>query len=219
MSIRVVIADDHQLFREGLIALLTDAGRFTVLAQARDGREAIAAVQRSKPDVVLMDVAMAEFNGIEATRRITKICTDTRVLGLSSYINRDYVWLMLDAGALGYVSKFAAPDELIYALQQVAHNKPYLSRDLVSALNGMPPLSRNHRPPAGSPSPVLGPREREVLQLIAEGKTSPQVAASLHIAVKTVESHRQHIMEKLDLHNIADLTKYAVRMGLTSLEI
>lgn len=217
MKLRVILADDHQVIREGLRTLIEEQNDMEVVAEASDGREAIRLCGEMKPDVVVMDVAMPDLNGIEATRQVVSECPSTRVLALSMHADKHYAAGMLGAGASGYVLKDCAFDELANAIRRVAKGSTYLSptvegvvlRDYVERLSGEG---------GESAFSVLTDREREVLQLVAEGHTTKQIAEDLHVSVKTVESHRQNIMDKLEIRSIAELTKYAIREGLTSLE-
>jgi len=211
--VRVILADDHQLMREGLRAVLEKA-QVQVLGEAANGREALAKAKRLRPDVVIMDIGMPELNGIDATRRLLAEVPGVKVIALSMNDDRRYVSAMLEAGASGYVLKSSASEELLTALQAAVSGKTYLSR----ALRGSPgdPTAGLGSSSLSGPDCQLSTREREVLQLIAEGKSSKEIAAALGIAVTTVETHRRHLSEKLDLHTIAALTKYAVRQGLTS---
>ena len=215
MTIRVVVVDDHKLVKEGICALLKDEPAVEVIGDAADGRAAVRMAEELSPDVVLMDVALPGLNGIEATRQIVKSKPRVRVLALSMYADGNYVSEMLKAGAAGYLLKDCEFDELTRAIRTVASDHTYLSpriSNLVVAdyLEHMPEDSQ-------SPAELLTPREREVLQLLAEGESVKEIAVKLNVSIKTVETHRRQIMEKLDIHSIAELTKYAVRRGLTSL--
>jgi DNA-binding NarL/FixJ family response regulator len=207
--VKVLLADDHAMVREGLRAVLEKAG-VRVVAEAANGREAVAEALRLRPDVVVMDLAMPELNGVDAARRLTKELPDTKIVALSMYDDRRYVMDMLAAGAAGYVLKNAAAEQLLEALTVVMRGEAYLSPGIdaptTSTRAGM------HR----GAEKTLTAREREVLQLVAEGKSSKEVGAALKIALPTVETHRRQIMEKLGLRSIAELTKYAIREGLTS---
>ncbi|MGI5819740.1 MAG: response regulator [Armatimonadota bacterium] len=217
MKYRVVLADDHQVIREGLRNLIDDQSDMEVVAEASNGREAIDLCHEMKPDVVVMDVAMPDLNGIEATRQIVGDCPATRVLALSMHADKHYAAGMLGAGAAGYVLKDCAFDELADAIRRVSVGKSYLSPEIESVVlqDYVERLSGEGGESAFS---VLTDREREVLQLVAEGHTTKQIASDLHVSIKTVESHRQNIMDKLEIRSIAELTKYAIREGLTSLE-
>lgn len=209
---KVLLADDHQLMRQGLRALLERQG-IDVVAEAADGHEAIAYAKQACPDVVVIDVAMPGLNGIDAARRIKAELPLVKILALSMNSDARYVNAMLEAGASGYLLKNAASDELLDALTAVLGGETYLSPAI---LRGSPsPALRRGTPVPGSEKP-LSAREREVLQLIAEGKTSKEIAGTLNIAVPTVETHRRQLMDKLNVRTIAELTKYAIREGLTS---
>lgn len=215
-KVRVLLVDDHRMVRDGLRAILSREERIEVVGEAGDGREAIEAVRRDPPDVVVMDVGLPGMNGIEATRQIREEHPDVAVIALSTYSDRRYVENMLRAGARGYVLKKAAADELVRAVEAVRNGHCYTSPEVTSHV-----VESSLRPEVGGRSSaytLLGRREREVLQLLAEGRTSPQIAALLSISARTVEAHRRNIMRKLDLRTIAELTKYAVREGLTSLD-
>jgi DNA-binding NarL/FixJ family response regulator len=213
--VKIVLADDHRMMRDGLRALLEKAGA-EVVGEAGNGHEAIAEVRRLRPDVLVIDIAMPDLNGVDATRRLIREMPDVKVVGLSVNADRRYVMAMLEAGARGYLLKNAASDELLTALHAVTSGETYLSPAIAGSVvkqairGGAPSPDRVERP--------LSAREREVLQLLAEGKSSKEIASVLEIAVATVETHRRQIMEKLNLHTIAELTKYAIREGLTSAE-
>jgi len=210
--VRVVLADDHRMVREGLRAVLEKAG-VQVVGEAADGRQAVAEATRLRPNVVVMDVGMPELNGIDATRRLSAEVVGVKVVALSMNANRHYVSAMLEAGAVGYVLKNSASDELLDALELVAKGGTYLSPAIVAS---DAPGASAERTVSASPERPLTAREREVLQLVAEGKSSKEIAAALQIALPTVETHRRQISDKLNLRTIAELTKYAIREGLTS---
>jgi two-component system response regulator NreC len=217
MSIRVLIADDHKIMLAGLRSLLEKQTDLQVIAEAENGRKAVQLAQETKPDIVVMDVSMPDLNGIEATTQIIESVPDTRVIALSMHSDKRFVLGMLQAGAAGYLLKDCASQELANAIHQVAGGKKYLSPEITGVviddfLLGASPGE------ALTVSSQLSAREREVLQLIAEGWSTKQIAAHLYVSVKTIETHRRQIMKKLDLHTIADLTKYAIREGLTSIE-
>ena len=217
MSIRILLADDHQIVREGLRALVTAQAGMTVVGESGNGRKAVEQVRELQPDVVVMDVGMPDLNGIEATRRILAENPRCKIVGLSMHSDRRFLSEMLKAGATAYLLKDSAFEELASAIRAVVAGQVYLSPRIADAvvegyLHGTSP---GKQPSAFA---VLTSREREVLQLVAEGLATKQIAQSLHVSVKTVETHRRQIMEKLDLHSVAELTKYAIREGLASIE-
>ncbi len=214
MSIKVLIADDHQIVREGLRALLEKEPWVTVVGEAQEGRTTLRLARELVPDVILMDVAMPDLNGIEATRQIVAELPEVKVIALSMHSDKRFVLNMFKAGAKGYLLKDCAFKNLIKAIRVVAANKTYLSEDIADIvvkdyIMG-PTLSED---PAGE---QLTAREREVLQLVVEGKSTNQIAECLYVSVKTVESHRHQIMLKLNIKSVAELTKYAIRAGITS---
>ncbi|MHC4562289.1 MAG: response regulator [Planctomycetota bacterium] len=215
MSIRVLLADDHVIVREGFRALIENEPDMEVIAQADDGLKAVEAARDHVPDVVVMDVAMPNLNGIEATRQIVAQFPSVRVVALSVHSDRRYVSQMLRAGSMAYLLKNCAPGELVAAIRSVVSGQTYLASDLVDMV--VESYLRGDKPAEPAPVAVLTPREREILQLVAESKTAKEIAAMLHISVRTVDAHRQNIMKKLSVNSIAGLTKYAVREGLTSL--
>jgi two-component system, NarL family, response regulator NreC len=214
MSIKVLIADDHQIMREGLRTMLEKEPDIQVVGEAEDGRMVQRMAMDLAPDVIIMDVAMPDLNGIEATRQIIAALPGVKIIALSMHDDRRFVLNMLKAGAAGYMLKDCAFKDLAKAIRVVMSHRTYLShevadivvKDYLSATN----------PTESSAFQLLSPREREVLQLIAEGKTSALIGESLHISIKTVETHRQQIMVKLKIRSVAELTKYAIREGLTS---
>jgi DNA-binding NarL/FixJ family response regulator len=211
VSVRLVLADDHRLLREALAELLAREPDLKVVGTAATAREALEQVERARPDVLVLDVGLPDMSGIEVARRLRH--SRTKVLMLSAHADKRFVQEALKAGAAGYVSKGAARTELASALRAVASGQSYLSPEVAA------PFARALREPelgAPPPSSVLAPREREVLVLIAGGARSAQIAARLYIKVGTVEAHRRNIKRKLGLHTVADLTKYALREGLTS---
>lgn len=215
MTIRLLLVDDHELMREGLRSILQKDARLEVVGEATSGRDAVEFARRLVPDVVVMDVSMKDLNGIEATRQIRAACPSVRVLALSSFSDSRYVSAILDAGASGYVLKANAYDDLRRGIDAVHAGKSYLCPDVTQAVVG---ASRGAMAKtADSGREPLSPREREVVQLLAEGLSSPLIAKRLFIATATVETHRRNVMRKLGLHSVADLTKYAVREGLTTL--
>lgn len=218
MSIRILLADDHQIVREGLTALVSSQEGMDVVGEASNGREAVQFTIDLKPDVVVMDVAMPDLNGIEATRRILVENPRCKIVGLSMHSDRRFLTEMLKAGATAYLLKDSAFEELASAIRAVTAGQVYLSPRIADAVvDGYLHGSITNRQP--SAFQVLTSREREVLQLIAEGLATKQIASQLKVSVKTVETHRRQIMEKLDMHSVAELTKYAIREGLASIEV
>jgi DNA-binding NarL/FixJ family response regulator len=217
MSIRVLIADDHKIMLAGLRSILEKQTDFEVVGEADNGRKAVQMAQGKKPDVVVMDVSMPDLNGIEATKQIIESLPETRVIALSMHSDKRFVMGMLRAGASGYLLKDCASQELANAIVQVARGKKYLSPEITGVVINDFLLGDSSEEVAIAAS-QLSPREREVLQLIAEGWSTKQIASHLYVSIKTIETHRRQIMKKLDLHSIADLTKYAIREGLTSIE-
>jgi DNA-binding NarL/FixJ family response regulator len=215
MSTRVILADDHGIVRDGLRALLGQLRDIEVVAEADNGRTAVELAKKHRPDLVILDVSMPDLNGIEAARHIHEAVPTARIIGLSMHADKRFVAEMLRAGASGYVLKDAAFEELHQAIASVMNGQIYLCRriagvvveDYMRRLDGEGPVV---------PASELSAREREVLQLLAEGKTTKQIALTLHLSPKTIESHRHNIMNKLKIDNVAELTKYAIREGLTS---
>ncbi len=218
MSIRVLIADDHKIMLAGLRSLLEKQTDIEVVGEADNGRKAVQMAQEKKPDVVVMDVSMPDLNGIEATTQIIESLPETRVIALSMHSDKRFVMGMLRAGASGYLLKDCASQELANAIVQVAGGKKYLSPEITGVVIDDFLLGRGSSEEVATAASQLSPREREVLQLIAEGWSTKQIASHLYVSIKTIETHRRQIMKKLDLHSIADLTKYAIREGLTSIE-
>jgi two-component system response regulator NreC len=212
-SIRVLIADDHALFREGIRLILQHQETIEIVGEAADGKEAIEAARTFEPDVVLMDVTMPVVDGLKATRQIKGDCPETQVLMLTMHESDDYFFRSLSAGASGYVLKEAVSADLITAIQSVAQGQVFLYPSVAKKLVA-DYLSRAGTPEAQGKYARLTPREREILLLIGEGHSDKEIAGQLVISPSTVQSHRWHIMEKLDLHNRAELIKYAIRRGL-----
>jgi len=209
--IRILLADDHALVRAGIRSLLKNMEGIEVIAEASDGREALRLVRAHRPDVVLMDIAMPGLNGLEAAARIAKKFPHVHVVILSMHVNEEYVLQALRAGAAGYMVKGANAAELEIAIRAVARSEMYLSptvskhvvTDYIQRISGEPTSVE-----------VMTPRQREVLQLITEGYSTKKIAHTLKISVKTVETHRMQLMERLDIHDIAGLVRYAIRVGL-----
>lgn len=216
MSIRILLADDHEIVREGLHNLLARQPGMEIVGEAGTGLEAVRLALETQPDVVLMDVAMPQMNGIEATREIVSRAPNIRVLALSMHSDRRFVLEMLRAGASGYVAKDCDLEELLRALHTVSAGESYLSPGVASVV--VEDFIRRGALGEAEVGPVLTPREREVVQLLAEGHNVKQIALALGVSAKTVEVHRCNIMNKLNIHSLAELTKYALREGLTSLE-
>lgn len=217
MSIRIILADDHQIIREGIKSLLEKEPDMQVVAEAKNGREAVDLAVEHVPDVVVMDIGMPDLNGMEATRHISERVSDVKILALSMHSDRQFAAGILAAGASGYLLKDSAFDELAEAIRAVVRGQCYLSPGITGVvLNDY--VERISNPGNCLPFATLTKREREILQLLAEGWPTKRIAEDLHVSIKTVETHRQHIMDKLELRSLADLTKYAIRQGLTSLE-
>lgn len=217
ISIRILLVDDHKLVRDSLRALIEhQADDIEVVAEAADGRAAVELVRNLSPDVVVMDIGMPDLNGIEATRQILAEAPDVKVIALSMHAGRHFVADMFGAGASGYVLKESAFKELAQAIRTVVAGRTYLDSGITGVVvEGF--VSRASGTEE-SVAPVLSVRERRVLQLLAEGKPTKQIASLLNVGEKTVEASRQSIREKLDLHSIAELTRYAIRTGLVPLE-
>lgn len=210
MKLRIVLADDHQMFRHALRALLENDPGVEVVGEAADGEALLRLVEQAPVDIVCIDIGMPGMNGIEATRRLHAVRPDIRVIGLSAYADRQFVIDLLNAGAHGYVTKADAGDELLRAIHNVRQGRTYLCPDVAGAIASALRFGTD----AQASARQLTARERQVLQLIAEGHTSARIADRLHIAASTVEVHRRNIMRKLDLHNVADLTRYAIVNGI-----
>ncbi len=207
MSLHILLADDHLIVRQGLKVLLEREG-FTVVGEASDGREAVQLAQELSPDIALLDLTMPLLNGIDAGRAMIQASPKTKIVLLTMHTEDHYVLEALRAGIKGYILKTKAAEELVQAIQEVSRGKLYLTPGVSEAVV-QAYLAKTELPPE-----PLSPREREVLQLVAEGKTTKEVAVVLGISVKTAESHRTRIMEKLDIHETASLVRYAIRRGL-----
>ncbi len=212
----IILADDHSLVRAGIRTLLEKLPGVTILAESGDGRETLALVHQHSPDIVIMDITMPGLNGLDATARILRECPGTKVLMLSMHTGEDYVLQALRAGATGYLLKDAATAELRLALEAVQRGETYLSPTISKEV-----LAR-HRQLANDPkadtTKTLTPRMREIVQLIAEGRSTKEIAFLLNLSVKTIETHRMHLMARLDLHDVAGVVRYALRTGLISAE-
>ena len=215
MSIKIILADDHTMLRHGLSRSFEQEKDIDVVGQTKDGHSTIELVKELSPDVVVMDIGMPDLNGVEATRRITKDYQKVKVVGLSMHSSDKYVREMFRAGASGYLLKNCPFEELVEAIKTVVGGKTYISPSISDMVAKEYAGKHDEDKSAFS---ILSQREREVLQLFAEGKTTKQIGLCLYISPKTVESHRLRIMDKLDIDNIAQLTKYAIQEGLTGLE-
>jgi len=213
---KILIADDHVMMREGLRKLLESQPGLQVVAEAGDGRTAVELVERMKPDVVIMDVAMPDLNGVEATRQIVRGPASSKVIALSAHGSGRFVTEILKAGAVGYVLKQGGFSELVHAIESVTTGKAYLSPDVSQAvLDG---LTSGETEDAPVPAAKLTAREREILQLMAEGKSTQTIGSDLGVSPKTVATHRTNIMQKLGLRNVAQLVQYAIREGVIAVE-
>lgn len=216
MSIRIILADDHKIMRDGLRSLIEKEDDMEIVAEAEDGRRAVRLAIELSPHVVLMDFAMPGLNGIEAARQIIAAAPQIKVIALSMHADKRYIIEMLKSGASGYLLKdSSACEELVCAIRTTLKNKTYLSHQVSELLVGdyLQQLQKSD----GSTFSVLSTREREVVQLLAEGNSTSRIADQLCLSVRTIETHRQHIMEKLNIHSIAELTRYAIREGLSPL--
>ncbi|SEM22114.1 DNA-binding response regulator, NarL/FixJ family, contains REC and HTH domains [Syntrophus gentianae] len=216
MAVNVLLADDHKIVRDGLRILIENHGNMNVVAEAENGQKAITLAKELHPQVIIMDISMPDMNGIDATRRITSDFPGIKVIALSMHTDRHFVVGMLEAGAAGYLLKDCAFEELVSAIHTVLENHTYLSPTITDI------VVRNYvhkeAKPSVSVSSELTARERELLQLLAEGMTAKQIAKTLRVSVKTVETHRRNIAQKLGAGSVAELIKYAIREGLTTLD-
>jgi two-component system response regulator NreC len=216
MGIRIIIADDHKILLQGLKTLIEQEPDMEVVGEAEDGLRAVTMVRELIPHVVVMDIKMPELNGIDATQQILSEVSDVKVIALSMYADRRFVASILKAGACGYLLKDCAFEELARAIRLAMSNKTYLSPGVAEIV--VKDYATLNSGPSESVFSALTVREREVLQLLAEGKRTSQIAEILRISIKTVETHRQQVMQKLDTKSVAELTKFAIREGLTTLE-
>jgi DNA-binding NarL/FixJ family response regulator len=211
-NLRILIADDHDLMRRGLRALLESHPGWEICGEAANGREAVALCEELKPDIIILDITMPELNGVDAARRILKACPDTEVLLLSVHYSDQLIREILEAGIRGYIVKSDSDRDLVIAVEALANHKPFFTPRATELI-----LNHLHRRPGDSPDPPdtisdrLTTREREVVQLLSEGKSSREVASVLSISVKTAETHRANIMRKLEIHSVSELVRYAVR--------
>lgn len=212
-GIRILLAEDHTLVRAGIRSLLDRIGGMQVVAEASDGQEAVRLARKHKPQLVVMDIAMAGLNGLEATRRIRSETPDARILILSMHANEQYVHQALQAGASGYLLKDAATEELELAINAALKGQTYLSPRISRRL-----VDDYLKQGEGNPADQLTPRQREILQLIAEGQSTRAIAERLHVSVKTVETHRAQLMDRLDIHDVPGLVRFAIRTGVISAE-
>ncbi|MER3458972.1 MAG: DNA-binding response regulator [Chloroflexota bacterium] len=212
-KIRVILADDHTLVRKGLKALLAAYPHIEVVGEAADGREAVQLAEALRPHVVVMDINMPGLNGLEATDRIKRRCPEVNVLILSMHANEEYVLQVLRSGASGYLLKDSATEDLVAGIQAVTAGEAYLSPRISKTVIAEY-VRRTEAEAQRRPHELLTPREREILQLIAEGRTSKEIASELHLSIKTVETHRANLMDKLNIHNRAGLIRYAIRAGI-----
>jgi DNA-binding NarL/FixJ family response regulator len=215
MSIRIIIADDHQLFREGLANLLADSKEIEILAQAGDGREAIDKAIELKPDVIIMDIGMPVLDGVEATRQLLQESPGARVIALSMHADKQYIKGMFEAGACGYLFKNCAYNELIKAIRAVHEGKKYLS-ERITEIMIHDYLRKEETIPVGDSE--LTERESEIMKLIAEGVSVSDISDQLFVSIKTIGTHKQHILEKLNLKSTTDIVKYAIKKGIISLD-
>ncbi len=225
--ITLLLADDHDVVRTGLRSFLESQGGFQVVAEARDGAEAIQRTRESHPDIVLMDITMPGMDGLEATRQLKKICPDSQVLALTVHDDKQYFMEMLAAGASGYLTKQAAADELVAAIESIAQGNVYLQPALARwLLEDYQRLSAEQPPappiqeaqPAATSLDVLSSRERQVLELVAQGLNNSDIGGRLGLSPKTIARHRERIMNKLNLHSRTELVKFAIRTRLITLE-
>jgi DNA-binding NarL/FixJ family response regulator len=217
MGIKIILADDHAMLRHGLSKSFQNEKDMEKVAQAKDGRTTVELVRELSPNVVIMDIGMPDLNGIEATRQITKECPKVKVIALSMHSSKNFIIEMFKAGASGYLLKDCEFDELVNAVRLVVNNKKYIS----PAISDVVVDNYLQQPDnaKGTAFSILSQREREVLQLLTEGKATKQIAKRLHISAKTVEVHRLNLMGKLKIDSIAQLTKYAIQEGLTQPEL
>jgi DNA-binding NarL/FixJ family response regulator len=212
MTVKILIVDDHKILSEGLKSLLEQESDYQVIGLAEDGETGIELADKLSPDIIVMDIAMPGINGVEATRQILKTHKKTKVLALSMHLNREYVHEILQAGASGYILKYSAADELIKAIQTILEGQTYLSPEATQIVVDDFLVKKE-----SSGIATLSKRERQVLKLLADGKTTKEIAYTLELSTKTVEGHRKKVMEKCKVTNLVELTKLAIREGITSI--
>jgi DNA-binding NarL/FixJ family response regulator len=217
--VKIIVADDHAVMRQGLCRMLQEEESFRIVGQAENGRVAVQLAIELHPDVVIMDVAMPDMNGIEATRQIRKDCPDTKVVALSVHSNKRLVVGILQAGASGYLLKTSEFDEVMKAVRAAVNNQVYLSPEVAGAVVDHIPGREPSEKRSISVIGHLTPREREIFQLLTEGRRPREIAQELFVSRKTVETHRRSIMRKLKAHSLADLTKLAIQEGLTTTDL
>ena len=217
-KIKVLVAEDHTIVRKGLCALLYAESDIEVVGEAANGREAIKMVEQLSPDVVLMDITMPELNGMDATRQLKKRFPDLKILILSMHTSEEYIFETLRAGASGYLVKRSATTDLIQAIHVAYKGDSYLSPDISNKVINYYVKQKEGVPDEPEGLDKLSDREREVLQLIAEGGKTREIAEKMFVSVKTVETHRRNIMKKLNIHTVAGLTRFAIKEGIISLE-
>lgn len=216
MGISIIIVDDHKIMRDGLRNILENESEIEIIGEADNGRDAVKLIIEKKPDIAIMDIGMPEMNGVEATRQIVREMPDVKIIGLSMHYDMQFVSGMLKAGAKGYLLKDCAGAELVSAIKTVSKDNTYICQDITNTL--IDDYSKGQPIDYVGDDTVLTNRENEILQLLTEGKTTKQIAQDLFISVKTVEAHRTNIMHKLDIRNLPELTKYAIRKGITSVD-
>ncbi len=213
-KITVMLAEDHTIVREGFRKMLELENDIEVIGEAQDGRQAVALAKKLRPDVVLMDIAMPLLNGLEATRQVLKAVPNTKVLMLSAHSDDAYVNNAIESGAVGFLLKQTSAHDVCLAIREVHQGKTFFSPSIARHFKRLNPLLPGRAGALNSKASQLTSREMEVLQLIAEGKANKEIAAELGIGIKTVEKHREHLMQKLDIHDTAGLTRYAISAGI-----
>lgn len=216
MSTSIVLVDDHKIMRDGLRNILQNEKDIEIIGEADNGRDAVKLILDVKPDIAIMDIGMPEMNGVEATRQIVKEMPNIKIIALSMHYDMQFVSGMIKAGAKGYLLKDCAGSELVTAIKTVNKNNTYICQDITNTL--IDDFSKAQSVEYVGDDTVLTNRENEILQLLTEGKTTKQIAQDLFISVKTVEAHRTNIMHKLDIRNLPELTKYAIRKGITTVD-